>query len=381
MLKLRRVLPLLAAAALAACAVVMSGCGGTDSRKSALGRRDGHPPAWRPCSVCVHQLALSPDGRRLLTSYRVENPEPVFEPYRTLSLWDTQTGKELWGRRGGKPVTRLCWLPDGRHFLVSRSGERLALWDADKGAPVRDFGDGTEGEQVLAVSADGRRALLAGGELRVCSLPRGETVCFLGGANGWAISGHLSADGKWALASFAAYHGSDAMALWEVGKLQPARVWGEGSHWSWGPFSPDGKHFLPHVRVPERGFSKTYAVLQEVRTGKELWRVADWEAYQFTPDGKQILVQRDGSGGPGVFGRLDATTGKLLWETGPLTDDILSVSFSPDGNLAAASTGYIGLSGVSPGIRIHLWDATTGKHLRRWQVPEDPPPPLPAGKP
>jgi WD40 repeat protein len=391
MLKLRRTIPLLAVAALGAGALALWGCGkGTsrnegrrgpkadpadekaEARRREREKQERNPPQGgvTPYRLYVVDLALSPDGSRLLTSFHVEHRDPSFGPLRSLSLWDTKTGKELWAVLGDTTLGRIHWLPDGKHFLAvapSRKG-RLAVWDATKGVPLRDFGKGTEGEQVLAISADGKRALLsAEGKARVCSLPSGKTVAHLGGANGAALSGALSPDGKWALANFAAYEGSDAMALWQVGKPKPARVWSQDSHWSGGVFSPDGKHVLSSVSVKD----KTYAVLWERDSGKELWREEDWGASQFSPDGKQILGVREVKVIRRAFGRLDAATGKPLWsvevkESGP------RFSFSADGRRAAACWGQVRPTETWQ-ITLQVWDATTGKSLRQWLIPKEPP--------
>jgi hypothetical protein len=157
------------------------------------------------------------------------------------------------------------------------------------------------------------------------------------------------------------------MALWQVGKLKPARVWGKDSHWSGGAFSPDGKRVLSGVLVQ----GKFHEVLWELRTGKEVWRVPDWGAHQFTPDGKQLLAMKYADGHHISFGRLDAATGKLLWETGK-QPEAMSVSFSADGRRAVGTWGALHPYS-SPGITVQLWSATDGKPLRKWQVPEEPP--------
>src|SRR6516162_2319217 len=121
----RRILPLLAT--VAACVLALPGCGkgapGNEGRrdpksdpadekaKAAARRRERkdterNPPQGgvTPYRLYVVDLALSPDGRRLLTSFHVEHRHPSFGPLRSLSLWDTQTGKELWAVLGDKTL-------------------------------------------------------------------------------------------------------------------------------------------------------------------------------------------------------------------------------------------------------------------------------------
>src|SRR5262249_31357002 len=116
MLNLRRTIPLLAVTALEVCVLILSGCGQetpgnqgrrapkadpTDEKTAARRRehnaRERNPPAGgvTPYRLYIVDLALSPDGSRLLTSFHVEHRHPSFGPLRSLSLWDTKTGKEL----------------------------------------------------------------------------------------------------------------------------------------------------------------------------------------------------------------------------------------------------------------------------------------------
>jgi WD40 repeat protein len=333
------------------------------------GPRDDPPRAV----LTAQAVSLSPDGRWLLVSYGATNRQNAFGPLRSLSLWDTQTGKELWGICDGLPRLRLLWLPGGKHFLARGPKGRPALWDAGRGVPVRDFGKGSEEEVPLAVSADGRRALAsAGGELRVCALPSGETIAYLGVANGTAIHGSLSPDGKWVVASFGAYLGSNSMALWEVAKgLQPRRVWAGSSGWGGGAgFSPDGKFILVGLRVTQGG-EKFYSVLLERDSGKELWRAEGGGAQGFSPDGKQVFGARIVPWQRQVLGRLDAATGKQLWSSEPLPEGVTWVCFSADGRRSAAAWGFQLEDQACPGITVGVWDATTGKSLRQWRVPEE----------
>ncbi len=116
--------------------------------------------------------------------------------------------------------------------------------------------------------------------------------------------------------------------------------------------SPDG------TRIAAVGGIGTESELDvwDARSGKILFNfrseaVLPFMAVDFSPDGKAVAV----GGGRRVYG-VDATTGKLLFESAEHPDPVYATVFSPDG-AHIASAG----SGKPPGIR--LWDGRTGKKL------------------
>src|SRR5262249_35792186 len=113
----------------------------------------------------VVSLALSADGRLALSgSARDEGymPQPSdgdrTGPWR---LWDVQTGKQMLRFRGPSTdwVACVALSPDGKRALTS-SRSRALLWDVESGRELRAFEDPTR-EPMLSVafSPDGQRAL------------------------------------------------------------------------------------------------------------------------------------------------------------------------------------------------------------------------------
>jgi WD40 repeat protein len=75
-------------------------------------------------TAAVHCLALSPDGKRLLSGAGDLQHRDC-----TVRLWDTASGKELKPFDGHKaPVTCVAFAPDGKH-AVSVSHQQTILWD------------------------------------------------------------------------------------------------------------------------------------------------------------------------------------------------------------------------------------------------------------
>ena len=328
----------------------------------------------KPSEITIEKALLSPDGHRLLTVFHATNPTEERPPPRDLSLWDADTGKELWGIASHKGVYGMHWLPDSKHALLTGPDGRLAVWDVEKCKLVRSFGMISEGVKVLAVSANGKKALTSSERgNQVWDVEKGVPVSWLHGARGIANSGYLSPDGSRALVEFSAWVGSDHMALYDVEQGEALRIWRHRPDWSLGPFAPDSRRVAVRVRVKRTKERTEYLALREPETEKDSWKVRGrWEAQCFTPDGKQILVDSVGVGGRGVvFGRLDAVCGRPLWSFEINTPvGVTAGSFSVDGGRVALGSGMRRTDGRGS-IWLEVWETTREKQLWRLEVPEE----------
>jgi serine/threonine-protein kinase len=194
--------------------------------------RDGRPlfkdgrPVYRDCAVRawdvttgqelprfeghtdpVAQLTLSADGRRALSRSQ-----------QRVSLWETDGGREVRSLGDAAQVTAAALCPNGRHALLGTPAG-LVLWDAEADREVRRF-DGPAGRvTAVAVSADGGRAVSGSnvaGDGRVClwDVATGRQLQSFGGHTDVIASVALTADGR-----LAASAGLDrTVRLWELGR-------------------------------------------------------------------------------------------------------------------------------------------------------------------
>jgi WD40 repeat protein len=112
-------------------------------------------------------LAISPDGKTVLTAVNTSMRAPGAGAEAELVLWDATKGKERWKvSRARQWATRMTFSPDGATVAIAGMGSPVLL-DAATGRELRVF-DAADSFQAncLLFSPDGR-TLVAGGSKRV----------------------------------------------------------------------------------------------------------------------------------------------------------------------------------------------------------------------
>jgi WD40 repeat protein/uncharacterized caspase-like protein len=144
----------------------------------------------------THNIAWSPDGKRLATSqWEVggipTNPSPQIT--FTIRLWDPQTGAQLASLPGARHIsTALAFGPDGTVFASGEAGGTIILWDVSTGRELRRFAGHTGPVNAVAFSPDARFLATGSddGSTRLWDLKTGEMlatlVCMRGGSD-WLV--------------------------------------------------------------------------------------------------------------------------------------------------------------------------------------------------
>jgi WD40 repeat protein/serine/threonine protein kinase len=331
----------------------------------------------------ITRVALSPDGRRVVTGGTVDPGSSV----GIVRLWDLDKGEAIRDFKGHKDsVSGLAYHPSSKLILTGGDDGTVRLWDIETGKEEKTrFVGHPGGVRSVAFSPEGRRILTGGGggpsggadkdhHVRLLDLKSGvEIQTFTGHADIiWGVA--FSPDGRFALSCSGgkvinnqAAPGSDwSVRLWRLPDLpleknaEVRRFEGHGLAVISVAFSADGKHALSGEHSPSG--PQLLVRLWEVATGKELRQLNGGFALNcvtFSPDAKQAF-----SGGEHA----------KLWnlETGK---EIIRFEGQQQGTVyGKRANGWVSgavffrdgkkllTSGYDKTLR--LWDTVSGKELR-----------------
>ncbi|HEX2954338.1 MAG TPA: WD40 repeat domain-containing protein [Bacillota bacterium] len=160
----------------------------------------------------VYDLALTPDGKKLLSS----------SADSSIILWDIQSGniiKKLEGHT--KPVNEVIVTPDGESAISCSDDKSIDIWNLSTGKLLKTLIGHSEGVFCIAVTPDGKRLVSGGADskIKIWDLETGTVKKQLWEGNRGAVRTLLiSPDGKRLIT---AAHG-DALTLWdmETGRIE-----------------------------------------------------------------------------------------------------------------------------------------------------------------
>lgn len=267
---------------------------------------------------CVVALAVSPDGRRLVTG----------GCQGTINVWDSTTGAAMdeWKGHAGQ-VNALAISPDGRWIASGGRDKTLRLWDARTGSH-RILQEGREYVNCVGFSPDAAR-LAAGGQGRILTF--------------WNV-----ADGRLVLTT--PEHDKEISCL---------------------AYSPDGGQVVcGGLLNPPGGPCKIR--IWDAATGQSVRELAGPPgavlSVAFAPDGSRIAagggVAPGGRDAQGTLKIFDARAGTELLSLRGHDGFVDAVAYSPDGKLlASAGAPRAPAFGLESDHTLKVWDAATGAEL------------------
>jgi WD40 repeat protein len=333
-----------------------------------------------PRDVRVSAVAIAPAGKAL-----------AYGGGGVVHLCEADTGKEV--RRLPAPdggILALAFSPNGKVLAARGKDQKVRLWETVTGKELHQLGDaetpprtgglvfvtdlftGPE-MRVLAISPDGKQvASAAGPTVRIWETATGKELPLLGGHRRAPSAAALSPDGK-AVVSWGA---DRVVRRWDA-RGRPLGAFPAPPRTTLAAFSPDG---ATAALANADGTIR----LHETATGKELRRLekqpGEVVALAFSPDGKAVAVRR----GDTAIRLHDVARGAELRQIAlrpaapPANVGVIvlggraggargpgpGLAFSPDGKLLI--TPRPGAAGNA----LVLFDATTGKELRKIESPQ-----------
>jgi WD40 repeat protein len=267
-------------------------------------------------SLPVVSVALSHDGNLLATGSRDG----------TSILWETSTGHKLREIKA-EPlgVSAVALSPDGRRLLTGGAGT-AKLWDTENGTLLRKFGVPGEFLRSVLFSPDGKSALTAGddGAAKLWDLATGRRLRLFGDAPARLAAAAFSRDGR-RLATAA--EGADIW-IWDVetGALSQQLV--GGGPWSALAFSPDGRSVVA-------GSANSLSVW-DVETGKTrlTFKSSSGRAVAALPGGRLLIS----CGGSNTARLWDATSGDSVRALIGHLDAVGAMAVSDDGRFVVTGS-------------------------------------------
>jgi WD40 repeat protein len=330
-------------------------------------------PQKNPSGITA--LAISPDGRQLLTGVRANNGDLLW-------LWDIASGRELRSFRGHSDwISAVAFAPDGRHFFTASFDKTVKMWEAATGKELRTFSGPRKEVTAIAVSRDGSQLLIGGTNHKpvLWDTSSGTMLRPYEGHSMAVGAVVFSPDGQ----SLITAGTENRFSVWDAGSGRLRRQFTssqsrendaaeDDSEADDGPSDRGQKKARPESQLKQAGHKIrerapfTGGTHADVSVARNLAESIDSEnismaaisAAAVSPDNSRVVVN-----GPGhTFTLSDLRNGKVIQKVFWHSKRVNAVAISPDGRMIAAASADHSLS---------LWDAGTLRKMRDWDGHED----------
>jgi WD40 repeat protein len=305
----------------------------------------------------IRRVMITPDGRRILGAYEDDG---------VVRVWDLASRRVVLELKVDTEVYGLALTPDGRRLVTGGWSEAVGIWDLATKQKVGELKGHTERVFAVAVSGDGGRIATASRDqtVRLWDAKTGNPYAILRGHDGSVYNVRFSPDGKRVVSASA----DGTVRVWDAtfnmesrfrGTEQPPVVAARSTEQAGGPdyvaTSRDGS------RAAKPDPNDPYSTLIiDLKTGKTLASVKALagviDALDFSPDGRKLVTAERN----GLAVIWDASTGQEIFQLRGHGDRAQDAKFSPDGRFVATA---------ARDSTARLWDPATGKQLFVYRTP------------
>ncbi len=382
--------------------------GGADGKIILWNVQTGQAEKILTFEKAVTSCLFSPDGKSILSTYEARDNETLIPNQESILVWDIKTGKTI---KKLKTVNNQTWnsnifscvfSPDGKFFATTGDNALIALWDAQTYQLVHILKAHREKVESCSFSPDGKY-LLSGSydrTIRLWDYKRGKLLRTYVGHSDKVKTVVFSPDSE----TFASGGYDHNVYLWNIKKPQPTSILGghvgkinRCVYTSRGEqlvsVSATGRLKLWNIKAKERkhpslfhkegsvlyscGISsdgKILAASPRVYFGVRVWSFPEGKDFiEKTPktipfaghlssvnqmDFNLVNSILATAGNDRTLGIWSLKTGKILHKWSEHTGQILTCTFSPDGQLLASA---------GKDNQVIIREVQTGKIIKKYQ--------------
>jgi WD40 repeat protein len=326
-------------------------------------------------------LTFSPDGRSLAGG--------GFHMDKLVGIYDVRTGRRLRTLAGHTEweADACTFSPDGTLLASTGVDKQILVWDLATGTLRHRLADQPFRVTTLAFSPDSATFICGGDKtIRLWDLKTGQLRRTFAGHRDWVCTVAFSPDGKTIAGGscdWSFHRGHDwprplvrgpekcEWRLWDATSGELKRSASDSGPLLSLAFAPDGKSLACAMGDDVRLFDLSSEAPARVVTS----HLAGVTSVAFAPDGAAVYSASHDH----TARRTSLATGQVEWQAPGLFEQVNAVALSQDASLLATGSsdgGFAhgvrtaGAKGIGPGA-VRLWDARTGRLLRRLGDPTD----------